>query len=112
MIYSKSNAKPLGLKVEKFDIDPNTHVNIREIAATDILYYQGKYKDEDKGFNVFLYACDMLAHSIVDDEGNQIFDDEQDVAKNFKVGTSTLYAMQAKIYDLSKAPIRGDDSKN
>lgn len=109
MIYTKSNNSPIGFRVERFDVTSDVHVNIREMLPSDIMYYQSKYKDES---NVFDFCCDMVAHGVVDDEGKQIFDDADDLKQNFLVGTSVLYAIQAKIFDLSKVPAKGEDPKN
>ena len=106
-IYRKSS-KPIGLKTERFDLDKDNYIVLREIGSIDVLAFQARHKDLSNGYEI---ACDMLSRCIVDEIGEPIFKDGADVGDNFNVGISTFWAIHKRLFAISglDAPKEGDE---
>jgi hypothetical protein len=106
MIYQKNNETIF--KRERFDLDANNYVYLRELSFQELY----KYQQHTPGVNEVPLdsVCDCLARCIVNEQGEPIFTDADDCKANLNVGMSVLQAMQKKVFNMSDIGVEKKDA--
>jgi hypothetical protein len=94
-----NKTKKTKLKSQRFDLDTDTFVMLRELTCQELQHYQKHKPNEDSQSATFLF--DVLSKVMVDEVGMPIFQDAADCEANLDVGLSTMLAMQKVVFDLS-----------
>src|ERR1700722_18525662 len=99
MALFKKGEASLPLKRIKFDLGNETYINIRELAAQELIDFQKRHGEKEINNADFLYS--LVATCACDDNGQPLFTDVEDVKANFGIGISTLVEIQEAIFKVS-----------
>ena len=87
------------LKQVKFSLGKDCHISLRELSSKEFLDLQQKHGDKELKDIDFVYK--LIALCAVDDTGNPLFENADDVKDNLDIGVSQFVEMQEKILETS-----------
>jgi hypothetical protein len=97
--------QPLGVHKERYDLPdygPDAYVVIRSLTALDLRTLEDRYGKGPHDTDVNLkYTFDLLAMSLVDDDGKALFATGQEVEAGFNVTLKAFKSILDKALSLS-----------
>lgn len=89
-------SKPLDLKTKRFpmpDWGKDSYVNVRALGSKQSCEIERYVADKPTDEISLTFAYMQLVYCLVDDQGNQIYEDAKDVEANLDISLVTLVAL-------------------